>query len=97
MQIAAVEGQTTMTHAERLEGALRSPDPTRALRTLVVDLAAEGRRKADLYVMLEQFLLDLRAREDHRETDEEAVLDTLDALTGWCHADARLFPEPNRT
>lgn len=85
-----------MTPAERFEGALSSPDPTRALRASVLELASEGRRKADIYALLEQFLLDLRAREDHREDDEDAVLDAMDALTEWCHPDARLLPEENR-
>jgi hypothetical protein len=86
-----------MTHAERLEGALRSPDPTRVLRAFVLELAAEGRRKVDIYALLEQFLLDLRAREDHRESDEDAVLDVMDALTEWCHPDARLLTEQKLT
>jgi hypothetical protein len=86
-----------MTPTERLEGALRSPDPTRALRALVVEFAEEGRRKVEIYELLEQFLLDLRTREDYREADEDTVLDVMDALTGWCHPDARLSPQQNPT
>jgi hypothetical protein len=86
-----------MPAAERLESALRSPDPNRALRALILELAAEGCRKADIYALLEQTLLDLRSREDHREADEDAVLDALDSLTEWCHPDARLLPEQNLT
>ena len=30
---------------------------------------------------------------DCRESDEDAVLDVMDALLGWCHPSAELLPE----
>jgi len=35
----------------------------------------------------------LRTWPDYRETDEDAVLDVMDALTGWCHPDAQLLAD----
>jgi hypothetical protein len=44
-------------------------------------------------MMLEKLLLDLRGRPDHREANEDAVLDVMDGLAGWCQVEARLLPE----
>ena len=84
-----------MTPAERLEAALRSPDPAQALRAVALDLAAEGCQKPAIYALLEKLVLDLRVRQDHRESDEDAVLDVMDSLAGWCHPDTRLLPQQN--
>jgi hypothetical protein len=78
---------------ERLFKALRSDNPGDALRTLVVTLAKEGRTRQQIYDLLEQFLVRMRTRSDYRESEEEFLLDTLDALTGWCHPDSRLLAE----
>ena len=86
-----------MTDTERFETALRSPDPARALRAGVLELAAEGCQKPDLYTRLEKFLLDRRLRADHCESDEDAVLDVMDALAGWCHPAGQLLPGQIRT
>jgi hypothetical protein len=82
-----------MTAEERVQTALRSAEPVRALRVLVQDLAREGSTKAEIHGLLERSLVQLRTRPDVREGDEEAVLDVLDALTGWCHPSAELLPE----
>jgi hypothetical protein len=76
-----------------METALHSPEPVPALRGLVEDLAREGNSKNKVYGLLEKFLVQLRARPDFREGDEEAVLDVMDALTGECHPSAELLPE----
>lgn len=81
-----------MTPTERLHAALEKPDPARTLRVVVLELAAEGCPKREISVLLEKLLLDLRSRPDHREADEDAVLDVLDGLAGWCQVDARLLP-----
>lgn len=67
------------------------------LRAVVLELAAKGCLKPDIYALLEKFLLNLRTRADHRESDADAVLNVMDTLTGWCHPDARLLPEQNVT
>jgi len=79
------------TETERFESALHSRDPGGALRTVVLDLAAEGVAKPDVYARLEKFLLDRRLREEHSEADEDALLDVMDALAGWCHPAAQLL------
>jgi hypothetical protein len=63
------------------------------MRSLVHELAAEGHPKAEIYNALEQLLVQLRARPDARNIDEDAVLDVMDALTGWCRPDAELLPD----
>ena len=82
-----------MTPAERLDQALRCSEPAEALRSLVMELSQEGRTKAQILEVLGEFLEQLRTRPDYREIDEDAVLDVMDALTGWCHPDARLLAE----
>jgi len=77
---------------ERCEKALHSPDPGRALRALVQDLSREGLQKEEIYELLEKFLTHLRRKEGRRQSDEDLVLDVMDALTGWCHPEAQLLP-----
>jgi hypothetical protein len=79
-----------VTPEERIKQALRSPDCARALRSLVLDLSREGQAKTKIYELLENFVIQLRTRPDHRESDEDPVLDVMDALSGWCHPDAEL-------
>jgi hypothetical protein len=78
---------------ERIHCALRSAQPALALRTLVADLAREGCGKPEILELLENFVVQQRTRADYREKDEEAVMDVLDALNGWCHPVAELLPE----
>jgi hypothetical protein len=82
-----------MMQIEQLENALRSNNPAEAVRALVLKVSSEGHSKASIYEALEQFLVELRGRANHSEGDEELVLGVMDALTGWCHADARLLPD----
>jgi hypothetical protein len=82
-----------MTVEERLQTALRTTEPVQALRALVLDLAREGHSKSEIYELFEKFLLQLRTRPDLREEDEDAVLDVMDAITGWCHSSAALLPD----
>jgi hypothetical protein len=81
-----------MIENERFERALQAKEPEEALRALVLELAKEGRKKADLYALLENVVVRLRASHAP-ENQEDAVLNVMDALTGWCHPDARLIPD----
>jgi hypothetical protein len=81
-----------MTAGDRFETALRCSDPPQALRALAQELAREGLTKAQVYQLFESFLVQLRKRADFRESDEEIVLDIMDALTVWCHPSAELLP-----
>jgi hypothetical protein len=86
-----------MTAEERLESALRAAEPARALRALVQDMIREGSTESEISGLLEKLLIQVRARPGFREGDDDAVLDVLDALTGWCHPSAELLPEkPSR-
>jgi hypothetical protein len=81
-----------MTTLDRIGTAYRAADPGDALRALVLQLASEGHSKAEIDAALQEFVLALRSRPGHRDTDEDIVLDTLDALHGWCHPSAWLLP-----
>jgi hypothetical protein len=80
-----------MTLEERVQSALRTSEP--ALRALVRDLAREGHAKSEIIELLERVVLQQRTGGEVREEDEEALLDLLDALRGWCHPTAELLPE----
>jgi hypothetical protein len=82
-----------MTVRERLRLALRSPQPAPALRSLVHELHGQGRNKAEIYELLENYLVEMRTQPGHAEPDEDVLLDVMDALTGWCHPDVRLLPD----
>lgn len=81
-----------MIAPETFSTAIASREPGQTLREMVLKLAAEGRPKAEIVTSLEQFLLWLRSRETTCESDEDVVLDVLDALADWCHPDAQLLP-----
>ena len=81
-----------MSELERLKAAVGASDPVQALRSQVLELAAEGRSKAELYALLEHLLLDVRVANDGASSAEDTVLDVMDALSGWCHPDAELLP-----
>ena len=80
-----------MKHEERFENALRSNEPLKCLNTFVFELSAEGRKKAEILKIFENFALCLRRK--NREADEELLLEVMDALVGWCHPGARLLPD----
>jgi hypothetical protein len=86
-------GGRKMTAEERLETALHSADPVPALRAEVEGLARQGANRTEIYETLEKLLLRLRSRPAFDEREEEALLDVMDALTGWCHPSAELLPE----
>jgi hypothetical protein len=79
-----------MNADNRCEAALQSEEPERRLRTLVLDLANEGRGNSEIYALLENVLVRLRA-DNGPEEQEESILNVMDALTGWCHPAARLL------
>jgi hypothetical protein len=57
------------------------------------ELGREGTTKGEIYDMLEKYLVRLRTQSDFAESDEDALLNVLDALSGWCHPSAELLPE----
>jgi hypothetical protein len=70
------------------ETALRSSDPVGELRRLAQRALDEGRKLAVVREEFEQSRQQLR--DAAREDDEDAVMDVLDFLTGWCSPHVRL-------
>jgi len=82
-----------MTPEDRFIEALRSLEPVKSLRAVVLDLAREGQSKAAIYERLLAFQPLRRTQNDYRDADEDTLTDVMDALTGWCHPSAELLPE----
>jgi uncharacterized protein (DUF3084 family) len=71
------------------EEALASSDPVERLRDAVAhDLQVAGTEREVVYQALDRLRLDLRRA--GRETDEDAVMDVMDFVTGWCSPHRRL-------
>lgn len=80
-----------MTNAEYLEAALKEPNPGPACHSLAVTLKDAGLPQAELLKLFEE------ARERHArdidETCENALLDTMEYIAGWCLPEKRLYPD----
>jgi hypothetical protein len=77
-----------MSFEERLELALGTPRPVESLRTLASDLLAAGHDRAKVLGMFEGARNRLRAA--GREGAEDAVLDVMDFVNGWCSPHMKL-------
>ena len=66
----------------RLENALRDSEPSRAVSALALILGDEGMSQLDMYRLFDDF----RAihESDTDETLYDAILDTMDVISGWC-------------
>jgi len=71
-----------------MQEALQSPDPVGALRALAERLLAEGEPPPSVLATFEQARQTLRA--ENRERDEDAVMDVMDFLVGWCSPHMKL-------
>jgi len=71
-----------MTIEKRFEQALGSLDPIDALRDLVSQMSREGHDKSAILEIFEQERQRLRSA--NREAEEDAVMDVMDFLVGWC-------------
>jgi hypothetical protein len=76
-----------------LRTALNAANPAFALRDAVQVLDAAGTRKKEIQSSLEILLQESRQGENAGAIHEDAILDVLDSLEGWCHANARLLPD----
>ena len=74
-----------------IEQALRSPEPIHALRSLAESLFAHGKDRAAVLAVFEDARRQLR--EADRGADEDAVLDVMDFLVGWCSPHMSLPPK----
>lgn len=72
----------------RLQMAFRQPQPNRAALELARVLRDEGLSQLDLYQLFDEF----RAAHasDVDETIYDAILDTMDSISGWCNPSCRL-------
>jgi hypothetical protein len=81
--------------AQDKDWRLASPRLAPGLATLPIRqvLARAGNSKTAIYGLLENALEQLRMAPHFRDGDEDAVLDVMDALGGWCHPGAALLPD----
>ncbi len=59
-----------------------------ALRDLVETMVRAGRSRDAVYEDLKRLVMDLR--HESRDELEDAVMDVMDVLTGWCSPSARI-------
>jgi len=73
----------------RLQIALQQPQPGLAALELARALRDEGMSQLDMYQLFDEF------RASHASDADEivfdAVLDTMDIISGWCSPNYRLF------
>jgi len=79
-----------MTFEESLERALRSRTPGSELRSLAEAFLARGEDQSAVLQRFEKARQQLR--QAGREADEDAVMDVMDCLVGWCSSHAKLAP-----
>jgi hypothetical protein len=73
----------------RIENALEQSVPRDALAALLKTLKSEGVSQAEMYSQFDS----LRAKYDDPATSAQydAILDTMDIISGWCRPELRLF------
>jgi hypothetical protein len=76
---------------QRIEDALRSSGPVHNLRSLARQLLADGQPREAVLALFERARQQLR--QAGRETEEDAVMDVMDFLVGWCSPHMKLPPE----
>jgi hypothetical protein len=70
------------------EQALHAEEPLHELRSLASRLSSQGDDKAAIVAKFEEVRQQLRR--ENREADEDAVMDVLDFLSGWCSPHMRM-------
>jgi hypothetical protein len=76
---------------QRIELALKSDEPVLELRNLAQRLLVEGETREAVLDLFERARQQLRTTD--QETKEEAVMDVMDFLVGWCSPHMKLPPE----
>jgi hypothetical protein len=74
-----------------IEQALTSSEPVTEPRNWVQHLLAEGQTREAVFELLERARQQLQQAD--REIDEDAVMDAMDFLVGWCSPHMKLSPE----
>ncbi len=75
---------------ESIEQALRSSEPFHSLRSVAQQLFSQGKDSPAVLAVFERARQQLR--EAGREADEDAVMDVMDCLVGWCGSHMKLVP-----
>jgi hypothetical protein len=70
------------------EQALRSAQPVDQLWDLATRLSSQGYNRETILAVFEDKRQ--RLRSDDREADEDAVMDMMDLITGWCSPHRKL-------
>ena len=76
---------------ECFERAFRSSDPMGQLRSLALNLSAQGQDRETIIERFEETRKELR--QANREIDEDALMDVLDCLVGWCSPSMKLLDD----
>jgi hypothetical protein len=82
--------KTALDSISQFEVALHTDQPSARLQQLALDLTAEGYSPPAVLELFEAFRAVLQS--SHRQAEEDLVLETMDAIVGWCSPSARLFP-----
>jgi hypothetical protein len=77
-----------MTLRDQVESALKSPEPVLELRDLAAGMLRTGRTHDDVLANFEAVRSQLRNAD--READEDAVMDVMDFIIGWCSPHMKL-------
>ena len=84
-----------MSSEEAIDRAVQPQNPLQALRSLAQQLLAEGRSTPEVIELFESAREHFRAT--GRESDEDALLDVMDFVTGWCSPHVRLDVQANQS
>ena len=78
-----------MNIEDRMSDALECSDLDESLYRFAVDCRNSGMSKDHLYRLFDRY----RAfhKEDHDSTKYDAILDTMDYISGFCQNDRKLF------
>lgn len=75
--------------SERLRLALATRSPNLLVLELARQLKVEGMSQTEMYRLFEEFRSNHESDSDN--TSYDAILDTMDFISGWCPPEQRLF------
>jgi hypothetical protein len=81
-----------MNDLERFRKCVSGPDAVARLRSLVEQMLTDGKNQTIILKDLETLRAELRIA--NNEKGEDAVMDVMDFLVGWCSPQMRLLKPP---
>ncbi len=79
---------------EKIICASTSPDAISSLRRAVQELANEGYGKPEIYEFFERVMLHIREQNNDADSaQEDALLEVMDMLSGFCKPELILLPD----